>query len=398
MTTMTEQKEANGCQIAGVSHRPKGLDVAWFDGSNSFFHYVWLRDCCHCEACGDRNSGKRSLMPCDIPLDIEPLAVETDDGALKIEWAPDGHLSYYDPVWLQDHRYDDEARTARRRKPVLWDSVLSEELPEEEYGIVCKDPFRLLDLCCKLLDYGFVLIRKGPKDPGSIEKVANLFGELEGATYGKIFDLTPAGQIRTLGSAVRPVPPHTDEPYGNSPPGIGLIGCVRRASDGGDTLLVDGFALAERMRRDDPEGFRLLSSRPHSFVRIHPGSKDLRTRLRTFVLDEFGEVCGVRINAHSSGPIDLPAEEIEPYFAAHHRLTQLMMSPDYQIRLPLEAGEFVIFDNHRVLHARTHFADPNRFLQVCNVPRGQFQERFRLLAKQLGRSAVANMILPPGTA
>lgn len=50
----------------------------------------------------------------------------------------------------------------------------------------------------------------------------------------------------------------------------------------------------------------------------------------------------------------------------------------------LEAGEAVIFDNHRVLHARGEFSDPERFLQICNVSRDGFQEKMRLLALNQG--------------
>ena len=67
-----------------------------------------------------------------------------------------------------------------------------------------------------------------------------------------------------------------------------------------------------------------------------------------------------------------------------------------QVRFVLQAGEAVIFDNHRVLHARGSFSNPSRFLQLCNVSREGFHERLRLLALQLGHHAEAHQTLSGG--
>ena len=61
-----------------------------------------------------------------------------------------------------------------------------------------------------------------------------------------------------------------------------------------------------------------------------------------------------------------------------------------------EAGDSVMFDNHRVLHARTEFSDGERHLQICNVGRETFHERLRLLAASLGFEDEADMVLAAG--
>ena len=55
-----------------------------------------------------------------------------------------------------------------------------------------------------------------------------------------------------------------------------------------------------------------------------------------------------------------------------------------------------MFDNHRVMHARTEFEDRQRFLQICNVGRETFHERLRLLAAKLEYTDEANMVLAAG--
>ena len=73
-----------------------------------------------------------------------------------------------------------------------------------------------------------------------------------------------------------------------------------------------------------------------------------------------------------------------------------MLSPENQVKFQLQAGESVIFDNHRVLHSRAEFTDPRRFLQICNVARETFHQRLRLLADRLGYPVEAGMVLASG--
>lgn len=114
------------------------------------------------------------------------------------------------------------------------------------------------------------------------------------------------------------------------------------------------------------------------------------------VLDDRDEVIGIRFHTRSAGPLDLPADLVKPYYAAHQTLCELVMSPGNQARFQLQAGESVLFDNHRVLHACTDFSDPQRYLQICNVARETFHERLRLLAEKLGYHAEADMVLAAG--
>ena len=385
--------------VTCVSEHENGLTIAWSDGHESFFHYIWLRDCCECEQCGSSYTGKRFVVPSDIALDVRPQTVDTaSDGQLVITWAPDGHRSRFEAVWLRRHCYDDASRKLRRHDPVLWDAGIMAALPEADFTSVRDDMDARLGLYRKLRDYGFVVVRDGPTDPGSVEAVANLIGDLGESAYDLIFDLTPKGKVRTMGNTLRMVPPHTDEAYRFAPPGINVLHCVRPAEDGGDSILVDGFNIAEQLRRDDPASFELLANQPHMFHRLHDGTFDQRAYARMIALDDRGQVVGVRIHTRTSGPMDLPSDIVEPFYAAHHKLSALMMSPANQAQFALGAGDAVMFDNHRVLHARASFTDPERFLQICNVSREGFHERLRLLAAELGFDDEAQQVLASGMA
>lgn len=384
-------------QLATIAQRETGISVAWEDGVESFFHNVWLRDTCFCEECGDCYSSNRHMVISELPREFSPRIASLDDqGRLAIEWTPDGHRSVHDGDWLRRNRYDDEAREARRPRPILWDASEMAAPPRVSFAAARDTDTARLALYRAVRDHGFCIVESGPAEAGGLLRTAELMGEVSDAAYGAVFDLSPANTIGTLGATLRAVPPHTDEPFRYMPPGLLILGCVRPATEGGDTILVDGFQIGERLRREDPEAFDLLCRPNHVFIRYHAGTLDERMRGKVISVDDRGAVCGIRLHTRSTAPLDVPSEAVPAYFAAHRALVALAMAPENQIRLRLKAGDVAVLDNHRVLHSRTAFSDPTRFLQTSSVSREDFHENLRLLTARLGYRDEADQALPSG--
>jgi gamma-butyrobetaine dioxygenase len=383
--------------IETVHSQNDGLSLSWSDGHESFFHAIWLRDCCYCDTCGDTYSSKRFVTPLDMPSDVSLASARIDEhGDLEIVWQADGHRSHYAAAWLRRHCYDDDSRYLRFHQPKLWDAKIATGIPTVEFDAVSVDEHVRLELLRRLRDYGFVLVRGGPACSGGVEAVANLVGDLGESAYTRIFDLTPSSKTRTMGNTFNKVPPHTDEAFRYSPPGVNVLGCVRPANDGGESILVDGFQAATQLRASDPEAFDLLSRYAQDFNRIHPGILDQRGRQPMIVLDDRGAVVGIRFHTRAAGPLNLPTDVVKPYYAAHRRLCERVFDPANQLRFQLNAGDALLFDNHRVLHARAAFGDPQRHLQICNVARETFHEQLRLLAGRFGYGAEADQVLAAG--
>ena len=64
--------------------------------------------------------------------------------------------------------------------------------------------------------------------------------------------------------------PHTDSTYCQDAPGMLLFCCTEREGEGGESLLVDGFAAAGDMREEDPDAFTTLTSVPVKARCAHP--------------------------------------------------------------------------------------------------------------------------------
>jgi len=387
---------ARSVAITNVERNGSSLSVQWINGEASTFHYLWLRDCCSCDICGDCYSSLRRYIPTMNDVGVKPSSISWDAGELTVEWEGDGHRSTYSADWLSENRYDDRARTARRLQTTCWDASTDTDTMTFDYEDVRRDADRRLALQHTLITHGIVIVTGGPKEAGSILSIAELVGEVSQSAYGAIFDLSPSNAIGTAGTTFRDVPPHTDEAFVYTPPGIQILACIHPADDGGDSIMVDGFGLANKLRQEDPDGFELLATWNHHYVRLHPGKLDQRAYAPVIALDDDGELSGIRLHTRSSGPLDIPECVMEPYLIAYHRLCDMMMAPENQIRVRLKAGDAVIFDNHRALHARSAFSDSRRFLQICGVMREKFHERFRLLATELGDTRASNLVLRAG--
>ena len=359
------------------------------------FHYVWLRDCCYCDECGDCYSSLRQYVPDLRSLDSRPDNISWQDGVLTIRWK-DGHQSVYSSQWLNENRYDDQARAARRIPYRYWDGSSDVSEFTFDFELAQNDESKRLSLQKSLIENGIAIIKNGPATPGGVLDFAGLFGAVEQSAYGAIFDLTPGNAIGTAGTTLRAVPPHSDEAFAYTPPGIEALACVIPAEEGGDSILVDGFGIAQKLRQQSPKGFDLLATWNHHYVRMHQDKLDQRAFAPVIALDDDGEISGIRIHTRASAPLDIPQEVMEDYLDAYHRLCAMMMSPENQLQINLGAGEAIIFDNHRALHSRTAFSDRNRHLQICSVPREKFHESFRLLATRTGHTALANSVLRAG--
>ena len=317
--------------------------------------------------------------------------------SLEILWNPDDHRSHYNLDWLRRHGYSQQALAQRIHRPTLWDGDIVNSLPSVDYEEVVAEAAERLTLYRNLRDFGFVVVKGGPASEDGLELVAGLLGMIAESAYGKFFELTPQSKLKTLGNTLSPVPPHTDEAFRHNPPGVNVLHCIRPAESGGESVLVDGFKLGEVLREKDSEAFNCLVQQSQPYHRIdHDNDIDQRTRGPVFVLDEYGEIIGFRFHTRAAAPFDVPAERFLNLYAANHALSKLMLDERYQARFRLEAGDAVMFDNQRVMHARMGFSDSYRKLKICNVSRESFHEQLRLSAARLGFIEESEQILSAG--
>ena len=415
---MSEDPRSNGARrdvLERWTVTADRLEVRWGDGHESRYAFPWLRDWCDCGECTNRQLVDSAAM-LELPADCAPRAVETaGEDALRMIWEPDGHQSVYGAPWLR----------ANCPAPVTGPhgrsgAALAGALPVIDYGAVRGGDAGQLELLETVRDYGFALMHGVPTEPDEVERVACHLGYLPGgwryaAQPEEISVALARGSVPEQADAIDSdadgeappmdhdryqrtlLVPHTDFSFTSWPTGLFVFHCLSPSADnGGVSILVDGFHVADRLRRDDPAAFELLSTLRQPFCGSGRVKVDWRAAGRVIALDHDGEVTGIRFAMASRTPLAIRDDLVEPYYRATQAMLRLVLDPACQLRLPLAAGDCLVLDNHRMMHGRTGMDPPAgraRRFRRFDVERDAAQTRMRQLARRLGRAVAP---LPAG--
>jgi trimethyllysine dioxygenase len=208
--------------------------------------------------------------------------------------------------------------------------------------------------------------------------LANRVGYPRATIFGDIWQLA-AGIAEHADSAYTRtfLEPHTDGAYSADAPGLQLFACIERDGDGGESILVDGFAAAARLRTEAPERFELLTRVAVPGRYIEAGVH-LQAARPTIGLDGDGEVDHVTFNNYDRAPFLLPADEMLAWYEAYGHLHRLIVDRRHWLLVRLEPGDVLLFDNWRVLHGRMAYSG-RRVFEGCYHNREDFESRLRVL-------------------
>lgn len=320
----------------------------------------WLRDNCPCAECRDPRTGQKLFQVNDLPPDLTVAAQCELDGNLEVLWS-DGHRSRYPLAWLSEEDEGD-GRTEEGKR--LWTAAdFARGLPEAEWAAYLADPAEQAAVLAAVRRNGFALLRGVPAREREVLTVAGSFGYVRVTNYGELFDVRVEPDPNNLAFTSVAIAPHTDNPYRDPVPTLQLLHCLENSATGGDSGLVDGFKAAAVLRDEHPDDFAVLTRTPVPFV-----FRDHRTELRAdrplIDVDPRGRIREVRFNNRSIGT--LRSDDADAFYTAYRRFAAITLRPELQLTFRLDPGDCLVFDNTRLLHARTAFEqDGRRHLQGC---------------------------------
>jgi gamma-butyrobetaine dioxygenase len=318
---------------------------------------AWLRNQCACASCL-HPSGQRLLDPATISPDLQVGRYEQRDRSLHVWWTPDDHESVYVI----------ESLLASSASPAVdtWDRSTFAAPPTSTHEAVVAHADALLAWLRDVDGRGFGLLHDVPTRDGEVTRVAELFGFVRETNYGRYFDVRSVVDPTNLANTSLALAAHTDNPYRDPVPTLQLLHCLASSASGGDNIVVDGFRIADEVRRQEPDGFELLANRSVTFS-YRDETTELSATAPLIELDSVGNARGVRFNARSMQSPSLPTAEMVAWFDAYLLFARLLADPAYQVQFRLEPGDLFIVDNRRVLHGRSAYeaAAGSRHLQGC---------------------------------
>ena len=373
--------------LSGVTLTPSGLDLGWAEGRIWSVASYWLRDNCRCARCRHPGNGQKLYEIVDLPqnLAVSEAAI-AEDGQLRVVWS-DGHQSAYTLAWLVAHELSSTARAGRAKGVQLWSRDLGKNMPVGDWPEMAASPAAELAWLERYAVLGFGVLKNIACEPGMVAEVGDRLGFVRVTNYGRMFDVKSVPNPTNLAYTAVGLGVHSDNPYRHPSPGVQLLHCLESDAPGGDTLLVDGFNAAERLRSEHPDAFDVLAQVPMTF-RYADASTELVARQTLISTNMEGAVQAVHFNNRSADWLDAPAELAAGWYAAYVKFAHILKRPELELIFRLNPGDCVVMQNDRTLHGRTAF-DPSlgkRHLQGCYID-GDALESRRLV---LRRAAAAH--------
>ncbi|NQV98963.1 MAG: gamma-butyrobetaine dioxygenase [Rhodospirillales bacterium] len=345
------------------------LTLRWADGNQARFHAIWLRDN---GLDGDTRSplnGQRLITLGDIPHDTRILEASVrETGDLQVLFGPENKQIAFPEDWLRRHVYDREPASEADPGPIsFWNAGLQDRYPRSSWELIRHAPAELGRWLAGVRAYGFAVVGGVPCQSGAVCEVAELFGYVRETNYGRWFDVRAEVNPSNLAYTNLGLQAHTDNPYRDPVPTLQLLCCLENAVDGGDSVVVDGFNAARRLRSEDPGAFDLLARYPASFEYTGARGVHLRADKPMIELAADGGISTIRFNNRSTAPlVNIPFDEMQAYYRAYRLFADIIDDQTMQVSFRLSPGELFIVDNRRVLHARKPFSGTGqRWLQGC---------------------------------
>jgi len=359
---------------------PTELSIEDGNGRHFGIHPIWLRERCQDTASMDLLTGQRLQDPSDLDLDLSLEAVsESVPGQLRVKFS-DGHEAEFA---AGDILAEAALPPGEHDVPAfeLWTGAL-EDLPRAAWHANPSET-ELAGWLEAFLRYGFIIFSGVPTLHHSVLNVAHRFGFTRETNFGVVFDVRSVPNAIDLAYTALHLDPHTDNPYRAPVPGVQLLHCLVNETRGGLSTLVDGYAVAEALRKRDPEAFRVLSTTPIRF-RYRDAVTELTASAPPIELDLNGRVKTIHFSPRLDFVPLLPPDQLTAYYRARRVFDHLLRTAEFEIRFLLNGGDLVMFDNCRLLHGRTSF-DPQdglRHLQGCYIDIDGPRSLYRVLRRK----------------
>jgi len=357
------------------------------------FPWVWLRDNCQSSKCYEPISNCRIINLTEWDLNTRPVKVEAKEDAIEVEW-DDGHQSVYNLQWLLERSFSKDLRASFRSyvntAQDLWGRELMDDIPTADYKAIMEDDRSLCQWLMDLDRLGFVLVKNVPVEEGPVPALQKRIAFEKLTHYGPGYTVVVRPDPVNISHTHHRIFFHTDLTYYDYMPGSIFLHCIEQhQGEGGETMLCDGFHVAEVLKRTNPEMYDLLSNSVTYFRDIGKEYTefDKLSQYPFLIHNHRGDLS--RINwSHFArdSHLDIDIEKVDTLYKAMRTFDDLMNLKENHIRLKMEPGDMVTVKNARILHGRSELVGgvSGRHLQCGYMDWDEIRSTIRVKRRQLG--------------
>ncbi|MFV2038608.1 MAG: TauD/TfdA family dioxygenase [Acidimicrobiales bacterium] len=364
--------------------------MRWADGTVFRANGWWLRESVVADGATDPTTREGTIDPARHPEDLAVSSAAVDEqGALLVEWTPDGFRGTLHPGWLRHVAEGRHAVDSGLPRQQHWTAATLEEPPTFSGPAVLQDDATLRAWLVSMVRYGIGRLVGLPTDTNTVVAVTDRIGPQRGTNFGYVWsvkaEILGDDQNTTANTQLR-LGPHTDLPTREVPPGFQFLHCVANTCEGGWSRLTDGAALAAHLEVDEPDTYEALTSLRWVFFNR---SRDHDHRWSGPMIDPEGPGSPLTIRAFY--PVrafpDMAEADVPRAYRAARRFHQLGADARFQIGYAFRPGDLIGFDNRRILHGRDAFDSTtgHRHLRGCYVDHDEIYSRLRVLGRRQPR-------------
>ena len=368
--------------VKSISKKKNYLSIDWADNFKSKFHFLWLRD--NCPSGMHPIANMRTFNILTISNKIYPIEYYIKNKKLNINWSEGKHHSIYDLKWLRNHCYT-EIRSKKYISPyVLWNKKLKDNFNniKLDHDKILRNDKILKKWLFLLHKYGFAIVKNAPTHKKSAFGILNKISHHRETFFGTPFEVINIPKPNNTAYTADALRNHTDLPYFEYAPGYQFLHCLINDAKGGESSVVDGFAVANYIRINEKDVFKILTNTYVKFKDTDYTQKSIRVLHSPIItLTKDKDFNDIRFSMAAMGTIDIHPKKMKKFYEAYKYFASLLNNNKFKINFRLKAGDIFCFNNRRVLHGRTEF-DPNsgnRHLQGYYIERDEIIGRLNYL-------------------
>ncbi|KAB0371201.1 hypothetical protein FD755_017610 [Muntiacus reevesi] len=170
---------------------------------------------------------------------------------------------------------------------------------------------------------------------------------------------------------------------------VQLLHCIKQTVTGGESEIVDGFNVCQKLKEKNPRAFQILSSTFVDFTDIGVDYCDfsVQSKHKIIELDDKDQVVRINFNNATRDTIfDVPVERVQPFYAALKEFVDLMNCKDFKVTFKMNPGDVITFDNWRLLHGRRSYeagTEISRHLEGAYADWDVVMSRLRILRQSV---------------
>lgn len=350
------------------------LTVRWDDGSQTRFGLLWVRDHSHDPTTIHPVTKQRLVSTAALAANLQPVDVTLVADAVVVRWTA-GPDSVLPTTFLRQHRTPRSVPAGLTVDPQLWHNPT--ELGELRIGFadVMESDSALRTWLEMVAAFGFAIVEATPSTFAATEALIRRVAYVRETIFGGMWEFTDDLSKADTAYTNMELAAHTDGTYSHDAPGLQMLHCLHFDGTGGESTVVDGFAIAHQLAEIHPELALTLQSVDITGQYVGDGAHLVASR-PVVRCDRSGRVRQVSYNSADRAPI--ANEDADAVYDALLAFDALANDSGRQWRHRLGVGEAMLFDNWRVLHGRCGYTG-QRHMCGGYLNHEDFESRLRTL-------------------